>query len=63
MVTERGIAAWDIAAGVVLLEEAGGKVTTMVAPKIESGRILATNGHIHRHVMNFTSSSFKCKLN
>jgi len=27
MVTEAGIAGWDIAAGVVLLEEAGGKVT------------------------------------
>jgi myo-inositol-1(or 4)-monophosphatase len=46
---ERGIAAWDIAAGVVLLEEAGGKVTAYDGSplKIESGRILATNGHIH----------------
>lgn len=46
---ERGTAAWDIAAGVVLLEEAGGKVTAYDGSplKIESGRILATNGHIH----------------
>lgn len=46
---ERGIAPWDIAAGVVLLTEAGGKVTAYDGSplNIESGRILATNGHIH----------------
>lgn len=46
---ERGIAPWDIAAGVVLLEEAGGKVTAYDASplSIDSGRILATNGQIH----------------
>ena len=46
---ERGIAPWDIAAGVVLLEEAGGKVTAYDGSTlaIASGRILATNGHIH----------------
>ena len=46
---ERGLAPWDIAAGIVLLEEAGGKVTAYDGSplNIESGRILATNGHIH----------------
>lgn len=46
---ERGIAPWDIAAGVILLEEAGGKVSAYDGSplSIESGRILATNGHIH----------------
>ena len=46
---ERGIAPWDIAAGVVLLSEAGGKVTAYDGSplSIESGRILATNGLIH----------------
>jgi myo-inositol-1(or 4)-monophosphatase len=46
---ERGIAPWDIAAGIVLLQEAGGKVTAYDGSpiKISSGRILATNGHIH----------------
>lgn len=46
---ERGIAPWDIAAGIVLLQEAGGKVTAYDGSpiRIESGRILATNGHIH----------------
>ncbi len=46
---ERGLAPWDITAGVVMVEEAGGKVTAydrspLVVP---SGRILATNGQIH----------------
>jgi len=46
---ERGIAPWDIAAGIVLLEEAGGKVTAYDGSpiSIESGRILATNDQIH----------------
>ncbi len=46
---ERGIAPWDISAGVVLLQEAGGKVTAYDEKplSIESGRILATNGLIH----------------
>ncbi len=46
---ERGLAPWDIAAGIVLVEEAGGKVTAYddTPLSIESGRILATNGQIH----------------
>ncbi len=46
---ERGISPWDIAAGVIILEEAGGKVTAYDGSPliIESGRILATNGKIH----------------
>ncbi len=47
---ERGIAPWDISAGVILLQEAGGKVTAYdESPlSIESGRILATNSLIHQ---------------
>lgn len=46
---ERGISLWDIAAGVVLVEEAGGKVTAYDGSPLQlrSGRILATNGYIH----------------
>ena len=46
---ERGISIWDIAAGVVLVEEAGGKVTAYDGSPLQlsSGRILATNGYIH----------------
>jgi myo-inositol-1(or 4)-monophosphatase len=46
---ERGLSPWDITAGVVLVEEAGGKVTAYDQNPFDlySGRILATNGHLH----------------
>jgi myo-inositol-1(or 4)-monophosphatase len=46
---ERGLSPWDIAAGVVLVEEAGGKVSAYSQEPFDlySGRILATNQHIH----------------
>jgi myo-inositol-1(or 4)-monophosphatase len=49
---ERGICPWDIAAGIVIVEEAGGKITAYDQKPLnmESGRILATNGHIHDSV-------------
>ncbi|HBB34532.1 MAG TPA: inositol monophosphatase [Cyanobacteria bacterium UBA8803] len=49
---ERGISPWDIAAGVVLVEEAGGKVSAYDGSPLimDSGRILATNGYIHEQL-------------
>jgi myo-inositol-1(or 4)-monophosphatase len=49
---ERGLSPWDMVAGVVLVEEAGGKVTAYDGNplKIRSGRILATNGRIHEQM-------------
>ncbi len=46
---ERGLSPWDIAAGVVLVEEAGGLVTAYDQSPfdIKSGRIVATNTKIH----------------
>lgn len=46
---ERGLSPWDIAAGIVLVEEAGGRVTAYDRSplNIRSGRILATNGALH----------------
>jgi myo-inositol-1(or 4)-monophosphatase len=46
---ERGLSPWDLAAGVVIVEEAGGQVTAYDESTfdIQSGRILATNGRIH----------------
>jgi myo-inositol-1(or 4)-monophosphatase len=46
---ERGISPWDVVAGIILVQEAGGNVTAYdgTPMKIESGRILATNGHLH----------------
>ncbi|BBD55669.1 inositol monophosphatase family protein [Planktothrix agardhii] len=49
---ERGLSPWDMAAGIVLVEEAGGKVTAYdTSPfQISSGRILATNGYLHERL-------------
>ncbi|MBW4555343.1 MAG: inositol monophosphatase [Trichormus sp. ATA11-4-KO1] len=49
---ERGISPWDVVAGVILPQEAGGKVTAYDGTpcKIASGRILATNGKIHDYL-------------
>ncbi|MGI0482006.1 inositol monophosphatase family protein [Geminocystis sp. CENA526] len=46
---ERGLKPWDLLAGVVILLEAGGKVTAYDESNFDlySGRILATNGYIH----------------
>ena len=46
---ERGLSPWDMAAGIVLVEEAGGTVTAYDRSplNISSGRILATNGPLH----------------
>ncbi len=49
---ERGLSPWDIAAGIVLVEEAGGRVTAYDQSPIQvaSGRLLATNGIIHQEL-------------
>ncbi|NEQ47404.1 MAG: inositol monophosphatase [Leptolyngbya sp. SIOISBB] len=46
---ERGLSPWDMAAGVIIVEEAGGHVTAYdeTVFDIQSGRILATNSRIH----------------
>lgn len=46
---ERGLCPWDIVAGIVLVQEAGGVVSAYDGSgvDIQSGRILATNGLIH----------------
>ncbi|MEL7142128.1 MAG: inositol monophosphatase family protein [Cyanobacteria bacterium J06643_4] len=46
---ERGLSPWDLAAGVILVEEAGGNVSAYDESPfdIRSGRLLATNHKIH----------------
>ncbi|NGX42216.1 MAG: Inositol-1-monophosphatase [Chlamydiae bacterium] len=50
---ERGLNPWDIAAGVILIEEAGGKVSSYEGDPLilETGRILASNGLIHNELI------------
>ena len=49
---EFGLKPWDTAAGVVLVEEAGGSISDLEGqPYAPGGRsILATNGHIHQEM-------------
>ncbi|HEX2076523.1 MAG TPA: inositol monophosphatase family protein [Longimicrobium sp.] len=47
---EIGLAPWDVAAGMLLVSEAGGRVTGWPGdadPPLHTGRILASNGHLH----------------
>lgn len=50
---ERGLSPWDIAAGIVLVQEAGGVVTGYDGSpvQIKSGRLLATNGQLHERMI------------
>lgn len=49
---ELGLKPWDIAAGIILIEEAAGKVSAYEGTPliIDSGKILATNGVIHEEL-------------
>lgn len=49
---ERGLRPWDMAAGALLVEEAGGRVTNYELDPfvLESGKILASNGKIHEAI-------------
>ncbi|HZG40179.1 MAG TPA: inositol monophosphatase family protein [Nodosilinea sp.] len=57
---ERGLAPWDMAAGIALVREAGGKVTAYDGTSMDvmSGRLLATNGSLHR-IMSQTLGQIK----
>lgn len=44
---EPGLNLWDIAAGILLVEEAGGRVTDLEGRLLRSGDILASNAGLH----------------
>lgn len=46
---ERGLSPWDVAAGIVIVREAGGLVSDLTSEQdmLTSGSILASNGHLH----------------
>ncbi len=51
---ERGLSAWDLAAGTALVEMSGGTVTNYLGGEfdITSGRVLACTPGIHKHLIN-----------
>jgi myo-inositol-1(or 4)-monophosphatase len=50
---EMGLKTWDMAAGALIVEEAGGRVSDLDgrATYLESGEILATNGRLHARTL------------
>ncbi len=50
---EPGLNPWDVAAGSLLVEEAGGKITSMIGEpfRIDCSDILATNGRVHDEML------------
>lgn len=51
---ERKLSAWDVAAGALIVEEAGGKVSNLEGGPLDmmSGHILASNTKIHQEVVD-----------
>ncbi len=50
---ERGVAAWDVAAATLMLEEAGGRLSRYLGGAFDpfSGEIVASNGHLHEDML------------
>lgn len=57
---EKKLAPWDVAAGSLIVREAGGRVTNLENGPLDmnSGHILATNGHIHRELVGVFQECF-----
>lgn len=57
---ELTLSPWDIAAGVLLVEEAGGRVTDFFGGRtfLESGHIIVTNGLLHDWILEAMASVF-----
>jgi myo-inositol-1(or 4)-monophosphatase len=50
---ERGLNPWDMAAGMLIVEEGGGRITDYDGrpPSIDGRKLIATNGRIHESMM------------
>ncbi len=53
---ERGISTWDIAAGILIVEEAGGRVTDYRGGELDlgGGEVVASNGVLHEALTEVT---------
>lgn len=56
---EDGLNAWDVAAGVLLIEEAGGRVTDFKGGPLDiyTPKVLASNGLVHNDMMRVLGTS------
>ena len=60
---EINLSAWDIAAGALIIEEAGGKVTDLWGKPehLINGDVLASNKKLHSEIHSITSTTFSQK--
>ncbi|MBI4353806.1 MAG: inositol monophosphatase [Candidatus Omnitrophica bacterium] len=59
---ERELWPWDIAAGIVLVQEAGGRITDLhgrALQRLEHGAIVASNGPIHREIIKMLNGQLR----
>ena len=58
---EENLSAWDVAAGALIVEEAGGRCGRLDRKKftVFGRQILATNGHVHREMFRTIRSTWK----
>jgi len=56
---ENGLQAWDMAAGIVLLKEAGGVITDMAGGEqmMAKGQVLCANEHLHPQLLKVLKSA------
>jgi myo-inositol-1(or 4)-monophosphatase len=56
---EFGLAPWDLAAGGLIVEEAGGRVTEPSGGDsfVRAGNVLATNGHLHQAMVDLLAEA------
>jgi myo-inositol-1(or 4)-monophosphatase len=61
---EQDLKPWDIAAGTIIVEEAGGKVTDFAGEPYASRRpqLLATNGKIHEEMLAITRAFLRSRI-
>lgn len=55
---EQDLMSWDIAAGLLLVEEAGGRVSDFHGRpvRLEEGRLVASNGSLHRQMLSLLAN-------
>jgi myo-inositol-1(or 4)-monophosphatase len=60
---EQDLKPWDIAAGTIIVEEAGGRVTDFAGEAHSSRRsqLLATNGIIHEQMLDLTRAFLRSR--
>ena len=60
---EQALQPWDVAAGALIVQEAGGRVTDLAGGPYSSraGNLIASNGHIHEAMVEIVESYFNRK--